>query len=153
MQGKNNPNWNSIDAICDQCGAPITVIPFAMNSFQRHFCNIVCSMAWLNAHQVGANHPNWTGGEVEYYGPNWQQQKRAARSRDKKRCQYCGVTAKKLGRELDVHHIRPFRTFGYVAGENDRYLEANRLENLISLCPSCHKRAECRAIPLQPYLL
>jgi DEAD/DEAH box helicase domain-containing protein len=41
-----------------------------------------------------------------------------------------------------VHHIQPFRTFGYVRGENDKYLEANRLENLVTLCPSCHRRVE-----------
>jgi DEAD/DEAH box helicase domain-containing protein len=41
-----------------------------------------------------------------------------------------------------VHHVEPFRTFGYVRGKNDRYLEANRLENLVTLCRSCHRRVE-----------
>jgi DEAD/DEAH box helicase domain-containing protein len=41
-----------------------------------------------------------------------------------------------------VHHIQPFRTFGYVRGKNDRHLEANRLENLVTLCRSCHRRVE-----------
>jgi DEAD/DEAH box helicase domain-containing protein len=41
-----------------------------------------------------------------------------------------------------VHHIQPFRTFGYARGKNDQYLEANRLENLVTLCTSCHRRVE-----------
>jgi DEAD/DEAH box helicase domain-containing protein len=41
-----------------------------------------------------------------------------------------------------VHHIEPFRTFGYIRGKNDRYLEANRLENLVTLCTGCHRRVE-----------
>ncbi len=31
-----------------------------------------------------------------------------------------------------------------VAIENARYLEANRLENLVTLCPACHRLAEAR---------
>jgi DEAD/DEAH box helicase domain-containing protein len=41
-----------------------------------------------------------------------------------------------------VHHITPFRAFGYVAGENDNHRLANRLENLILLCSACHRRVE-----------
>jgi DEAD/DEAH box helicase domain-containing protein len=41
-----------------------------------------------------------------------------------------------------VHHIQRFRTFGYVPGKNDGYQEANRLENLVTLCRSCHRRVE-----------
>lgn len=38
--------------------------------------------------------------------------------------------------------MTPFRAFGYVPGRNDLYKLANRLENLITLCPSCHRQAE-----------
>jgi DEAD/DEAH box helicase domain-containing protein len=41
-----------------------------------------------------------------------------------------------------VHHIQPFRSFGYVRDKNDHYLDANRLENLVTLCRSCHRRVE-----------
>jgi DEAD/DEAH box helicase domain-containing protein len=50
--------------------------------------------------------------------------------------------AERPNRAHDVHHLEPFRTFGYVRGANDRYLEANRLENLVTLCRSCHRRVE-----------
>ncbi len=69
------------------------------------------------------------------YGPNWAQQKRAARARDNHRCQVCGLAER--GRAHDVHHKIPFRTF-------DSYRQANRLTNLITLCPACHRRAEQR---------
>ncbi len=74
-------------------------------------------------------------------GPNWDEQRGRARARDGYRCRHCGV-GEREGRAHDVHHIQPFRTFGYARGDNDRYLEANRLENLVTLCRSCHRRVE-----------
>lgn len=75
------------------------------------------------------------------YGPNWPQQRDAARRRDGYRCTLCGAP-ERPGRQHDVHHKRAFRTFGYVPGRNDAYLEANRLENLVTLCRSCHQAIE-----------
>lgn len=72
------------------------------------------------------------------YGPNWQTQRRLALDRDGSRCRTCGAS----GEVLHVHHIRPFREYGYVRSENENYRLANQLENLITLCPSCHRRAE-----------
>jgi len=74
-------------------------------------------------------------------GPNWAEQRDKARQRDNSCCQHCGAP-ERPGRQHDVHHLRPFREFGYVPGQNARYLEANRLENLVTLCPACHRRAE-----------
>jgi DEAD/DEAH box helicase domain-containing protein len=74
-------------------------------------------------------------------GPNWTQQRDRARARDDYRCQHCGV-AERPERQHDVHHLRPFRSFGWIAGRNDNYRAANELDNLITLCPSCHRRAE-----------
>ena len=75
------------------------------------------------------------------YGPNWAAQRDRARARDGYRCRRCGAP-EQPGRQHDVHHLRPFREFGYVPGENEAYLQANRLENLITLCPACHRLAE-----------
>ena len=74
-------------------------------------------------------------------GPNWARQRDRARARDGYRCQHCGV-AERTGRQHDVHHLRPFRSFGWVPGHNSNYLAANELTNLIALCPSCHRQAE-----------
>lgn len=77
------------------------------------------------------------------YGPNWEVQRNAARARDAFRCAQCGTPEAAAGaRQHDVHHIVPFRSFGYVPGLNERYREANALENLQTLCRACHTRAE-----------
>ncbi len=75
------------------------------------------------------------------YGPNWQRQRDAARTRDGFRCTVCGAP-EPPGRQHDVHHKKPFRDFGYVRGENDRYLLANDLSNLITVCSLCHQEIE-----------
>jgi 5-methylcytosine-specific restriction endonuclease McrA len=67
-------------------------------------------------------------------------------------CQCCSKVQKK-GRALDVHHIIPFRVFGYIRNQNDLYKQANDLTNLITLCQQCHAKAEAQLIPIQPTLL
>ncbi len=67
------------------------------------------------------------------YGPNWDQMRNLARARDNYRCQICQRPEE--GRAHPVHHKVPFRTF-------PSYVEANRLDNLITLCPECHRRVE-----------
>ncbi len=78
---------------------------------------------------------------VNDYGPNWQRQRKAVRARDHYRCSQCGRPEAK-GRQHDVHHRVPFRTFGYVPGLNERYREANQLANLTLVCRACHRRLE-----------
>ena len=75
------------------------------------------------------------------YGPNWRAQRDAARARDGFACLRCGK-AEPPDRQHDVHHVRPFRQFGYFAGDNDHYLKANALENLMTVCPDCHRLIE-----------
>ncbi len=75
------------------------------------------------------------------YGPNWQEQRARVRQRDGYRCTNCQAP-EPPGRQHDVHHRVPFRTFGYVPGLNEHYLLANRLENLTLLCRNCHRRQE-----------
>ncbi len=70
------------------------------------------------------------------YGANWQTQRAKALERDNHHCQTCG-TAARPNQGLHVHHIRPFRDF-----PPGRVDEANQLDNLVTLCPSCHRRAE-----------
>ena len=68
-----------------------------------------------------------------YYGANWQAQRNAARARDQYHCQFCGLP--EVNKAHHVHHKTPFRSF--VSPET-----ANRLTNLVTLCPTCHTRAE-----------
>ena len=67
------------------------------------------------------------------YGPGWSKIRDRARARDKYTCQVCGAV--ETTRQHDVHHKTPFRAF-------PSFIEANRLENLITLCHSCHRKVE-----------
>ncbi len=84
---------------------------------------------------------DWTIAPIMSYGPNWNEQRRRARERDHYRCRSCG-RAEAPGREHDVHHLLPFRTFDFRPDQNENYLKANTLSNLITLCPECHHRVE-----------
>jgi len=80
------------------------------------------------------------------YGPDWPKIRDRARARDGYKCQVCGAPetdpSTGLGppRQHDVHHKTPFRAF-VRDGVVDR-AQANRLENLTTLCPACHKKVE-----------
>jgi 5-methylcytosine-specific restriction endonuclease McrA len=99
--------------------------------------------AYRESHCQG-NHWRWTGGCQTWRGPNWNEQSEKARERDGYCCQSCGITQSELGKKLDVHHIRPFRKFGFIPYKNKNYIQANQLDNLITLCPSCHQKTEHR---------
>jgi len=100
-------------------------------------------------HHTGENNPRWNGGGENYYGPNWVSQRRNALERDDYRCQdpSCSMTneehIEKHGQGLDVHHIIPFDTF-------DSPSEANKLENLVTLCRECHHSTWQPMSPLRP---
>jgi DEAD/DEAH box helicase domain-containing protein len=67
------------------------------------------------------------------YGPNWLRQRELARQRDEFRCQMCG--ALEITQNHHVHHKVPFRNF-------TSFVQANHIDNLVTLCPPCHKKAE-----------
>ena len=68
------------------------------------------------------------------YGPMWTQIRNLVRQRDGYCCQICGVI-ESTGVVHDVHHKIPFRSFQSSA-------DANRMNNLITLCKVCHQRVE-----------
>jgi len=76
---------------------------------------------------------NWTN-DPNDYSPGWNRLRDAVRLRDGYRCQVCGA-AESGNRQHDVHHKVPFRQFLSAT-------EANRIVNLVTLCPSCHRKAE-----------
>ena len=80
----------------------------------------------------------WTNAPNEY-GPEWPGIRLRVRTRDEFRCQACGRPER--GREHDVHHKIPFRQFRDEAGGVLRG-RANQLDNLVTLCPECHRKAE-----------
>jgi DEAD/DEAH box helicase domain-containing protein len=105
----------------------------------------MATSAWWLALPPGAQaaleHAGLWHDSVNHYGPNWEQQRKAVRARDGHRCTQCGAPEPR-GQEHDVHHLTPFRAFGYIPGLNDNYLLANRLENLVLVCRTCHRRIE-----------
>jgi DEAD/DEAH box helicase domain-containing protein len=74
----------------------------------------------------------WTN-DTNEYGPDWPKIREKARARDQYKCQVCGAT--ETTRQHDVHHKVPFRTFVDP-------LQANRLDNLSTLCRTCHQKVE-----------
>ena len=67
------------------------------------------------------------------YGKGWEKIRLAVRQRDGFSCQSCGKVETSL--EFHVHHRIPFKQFTHPE-------EANRSENLVTLCPICHMNAE-----------
>jgi len=74
----------------------------------------------------------WTN-DANNYGPNWNKVRQIVRERDLFTCQMCG--ALEIDRPHHVHHKIPLRSFASLD-------QANTLENLVTLCPSCHRKAE-----------
>jgi DEAD/DEAH box helicase domain-containing protein len=74
----------------------------------------------------------WRSGQNDY-GPKWNQLCLQIRTRDNFQCQSCG--SYENGKQHHVHHKAPFKSF------SDK-LAANSPDNLITLCPACHRAAE-----------
>ena len=93
----------------------------------------------------GEDHYAWKGGTKPRYGRNWRVQRQKAIERDGYTCQSCGMTSEEhketIGKDLHVHHIDPWDEF-------DEDKERNKLNNLVTLCASCHKKWE--VLPVRP---
>jgi 5-methylcytosine-specific restriction endonuclease McrA len=98
----------------------------------RSDSDVVCSRRCDNLRksriQSGENSILWRGGKVAPYVGEWQQRRREALDRDGHRCTVCGSDDRP-----QVHHIVPWR-----------YSRSHALENLTTLCRSCHSREELR---------
>ena len=82
---------------------------------------------------------NWSN-DRNNYGTDWTRIRDRVRARDKYQCQVCGAiesdpSTTLRARQHDVHHKIPFRSFVSIE-------EANRLENLTTLCRTCHQKVE-----------
>lgn len=67
------------------------------------------------------------------YGADWKTISQQIRERDEFTCQGCSIIEK--DKNFHIHHKIPFRMF-------ISHKEANKPENLVTLCPSCHREAE-----------
>lgn len=131
------PPEEQVKVRCTACGRRFAVPRwFTEQGLNLRFCTRACRMAWEQERIDGRDRVAPTG-RPKQRGGNWQLQARRARQRDGFRCQVCGVTEEALGRQLDVHHRVPARTYRHAS-------ESNQLSNLVTVCPACHKRLEER---------
>lgn len=141
VRGPNNPRWigGKTEASCTVCSATIERYPSEFTS-DVAVCSEECRRAWLSAAFTGSAHPNWQGGGNESYGAGWRRVRKEALERDDYACLYCSETKGELGRNPDVHHVVPVRAF--VESEACTEADAHYLENIVSLCIECHRKAE-----------
>lgn len=147
IEGEQNPRWSGGKKRYerDQCGATFTRHRVPEN--EHVFCGDDCQYQWLSEAFTGEGHPNWEGGANANYGRGWQRVRERALERDDYQCVVCGTTVETLGRNPDVHHIVPVRAF--VETPATAAFDAHYLDNLVSLCPSCHRKAEFGSISRQ----
>jgi len=75
------------------------------------------------------NHPNWKGGEItRRVGHEWKLIRKEVLIKYDFQCLHCGQTE-----SLDIHHKIPYRI-----------VKEHKIDNLIPLCKSCHKKEEWR---------
>jgi len=91
--------------------------------------------------ELGENHWNWKGGNTPYYKSRlddykWHDITEKVKRRDNYICQLCGKEGK------DIHHILPHWFFN---GFNPK--------GLITLCKSCHKKADWKTKYIYLYLI
>ena len=145
IKGEQHARWKGGDAhkVCEQCGCEYTT-PRVYAQTQR-FCSPGCRGSWMSEELSGPNWPNWSGGPTHYYGTNWDSQREKRILKDDEQCKGCGLSRdehyRMYGSDLEVHHIIPRSEFHQPE-------EANKLDNLITFCKSCHKLWE--GIPVVP---
>lgn len=126
----------SVVAYCEWCGEDFRRKNAEIKP--HNFCCRSCMGAWQSAFIKGEMSPTWRGGYKAYYGSDWKASRRSARERDGFACQACSLSEDDVGRSLEVHHVKPVRLFDVV---ND----ANNLDNLVTLCRTCHTKADVLA--------
>lgn len=126
-----------VEKQCPSCGETNEVIPSYADNHDKKFCDVECYGKWLSENSLAEQAPNWRGGCDNNRGENWEKQRNLARERDGYVCRACGKEEENMNRQLDVHHIIPFRKF-------EGYEKANKLENLVSVCRSCHISLEVK---------
>jgi len=128
-----------VDTECSQCGSIISALPSKLERKEHGlFCDTACYGGWLSEHVVGEDHHQWQSGDLDY-GEKWWRVRRATLERDGHQCQVCGKGKSQIGRAPDVHHIDRVRDFNVPQ-------DAHSLDNVVTLCRSCHRRVGAGAI-------
>lgn len=155
---------------CSNCGKFVYVEPYRKRQSENIYCNSschnkdretktteVCSVCGETFECSQWRRENGWGDYCSYecrgegtsipqelrvdsnYGPLWPDRRLEALSRDSWQCQSCGIgqaeCREKHATGLHVHHKTPYRKF-------DSDEEAHQLDNLMVLCPPCHREEE-----------
>lgn len=132
-----------VEVCCVKCGTKY--MKRRARVLAENVCKICVSReaaTKLASVQIAEKHPQWRGGHRYWQrgkvgrdkeGLSWKRQSKLARERDNYTCQDCRVGREVKGEtwKPDVHHVEPFRLS-----------RSHSLENLRSLCRSCHKKAD-----------
>jgi 5-methylcytosine-specific restriction endonuclease McrA len=98
--------------------------------WRRHECtNVKCKKRFTTHEQVLTISPlrrRRVGKRKQNYGRDWRARATAIRARDGNKCRVCGKAAAD-GERFPIDHIIPLRIS-----------HCHDLDNLITLCPSCH---------------
>jgi len=132
---------------CANCNKQVKLKPYVRNKSNEVTCSKKCFKEYLSELRKGEANPQWKGGRFLYYGPNWQDQRSKALERDDYSCEECDMTRdshyQHYNEDLHVHHKVPRRQ---IIDEDEPTFEqfelANSLDNLVTLCKSCHKKLE-----------
>lgn len=124
---------------------------FGVSTIVRHFGSWIDAIDAAGLEQrdwSGKNHPRYKHGESStYYGPNWTEQREVAIQADDEQCLRCGLTREEhyvlFDCDLIAHHIRPLRE---CLDADLSYAEANRLDNLMTVCCECHPTVEAHGL-------
>lgn len=132
--GENHPRYSKVEKECAFCEEIFMVYNSTFD--RRKCCSMDCLGKYREENWHGKSHPNWKkDGGNRYYGASWVKNREKAFRRDDGQCSICGKGKEDLGREPDVHHIKPLRNF-------DDKKKGNSLDNLITLCSEHHGLVE-----------
>lgn len=140
VSGERNPQWSGGKRSLECVVCEKSVERYPSNVSEVTVCGDACRRRWLSDSFTGAGHPNWAGGGNGAYGTGWSAVRRQALERDDYQCVVCDASPEALGRNPDVHHLVPVRSF--IESKEHTREDAHFLDNVVSLCISCHRKAD-----------
>jgi len=131
---------------CANCGDTVEKMAHNVKG-EETTCSKECYKEHMSSIRKGEDNPQWEGGRFDYYGPNWPEQREKTLERDEYCCQNCDMTRdehyQNYNEDLHVHHKVKRRQ---IIDENEPTIEqfelSNSLDNLVTLCKSCHRKLE-----------
>lgn len=128
-----------VELHCIECNNLFVTIP--AKAIRSKFCSKSCCNKHQKKTMLGELNPSWIDGRSYdkrcHRGQDWAEQRQKAYRRDNYTCQHCGVkcvgrnslTKNNAHRLIQCHHVTHWRE------SHD-----NSLENLVTLCVSCHAK-------------